>query len=164
MDKVFKYPNFVKFALNIWPPFLCCGIRFTEIAKDFSYARVELKHWKLNLNANRTQYGGSIFSMTDPVYSLLLMASLGKKYHVWDKSADVDFIHPGRETLVAEAFLNSERLNEIRKATESGGKIYPTFTFHVKDKHGQLVAQVNRTLYVRLKAKYRPKTVHKGEL
>ncbi|MCU4676800.1 DUF4442 domain-containing protein [Catenovulum sp. 2E275] len=156
MDKVFKYPRLIRLAMNIWPPFFCCGIRFSQISADYRYAKIELRHWKINLNANRTQYGGSIFSMTDPVYSLLLMANLGSKYHVWDKSAEVDFIHPGRETLIAEAFLEAEKLAEIIQATRNGDKIYPTFTFHIKDAHGQLVAKVNRTLYVRLKAKYRP--------
>ncbi len=156
MDKMFKYPNLLRRAMNLWPPFLFSGIAIRELAPDYSYAKIELKHWKLNLNANRTQYGGSIFSMTDPVYSMLLMANLGNRYHVWDKSADVDFIHPGRGRLIAEAFVEPETLERIRLNTETGDKYFPSFTFHIKDAGGQLVAKINRTLYVRLKAKYRP--------
>ncbi|SMY15011.1 hypothetical protein PAQU9191_00227 [Photobacterium aquimaris] len=66
-------PSLVKLALNLWPPFWGAGIKILFISDDFRYIRLQLKLRWWNKNANRTQYGGSIFSLTDPVYSLMLM-------------------------------------------------------------------------------------------
>ncbi|WP_235188592.1 DUF4442 domain-containing protein [Catenovulum agarivorans] len=141
--------------MNIWPPFRYSGIKITELSADYRRTRVELKYRKLNLNANRTQYGGSIFSMTDPIYSLMLMANLGEKYHVWDKSAYIDFISPGQSTLYTCAELSQQDIDLILDRTQFGEKHLPVFNLQVFDKQHKLVAKVERTLYVRLKAKYR---------
>ncbi|MER2493702.1 DUF4442 domain-containing protein [Catenovulum sediminis] len=152
---MFKYPRLIKMGLNLWPPFLFSGIKISELANDYRYLKVELKHSRLTLNANRTQFGGSIYSMTDPVYSLLLMANLGHKYHVWDKSAEIDYVYPGHTKLIATAHLSQSVLDDILLNTQHGEKYFPKFQFNVVDLEGRLVAKVNRTLYVRLKAAYR---------
>lgn len=64
LAKIYK-PGMVKFALNIWPPFWGAGIRILRISDDFRTVEMRLKLRWWNKNANRTQYGGSIFSLTD---------------------------------------------------------------------------------------------------
>ncbi len=54
-------PKIVKRALNIWPPFWGAGISIENISSDFQEVSVILKDRFWNRNANRTQYGGSIF-------------------------------------------------------------------------------------------------------
>ncbi|MGC9403390.1 DUF4442 domain-containing protein [Vibrio genomosp. F10 str. 9ZC157] len=148
-------PNIVKFALNIWPPFWGAGIKIQSISEDFREVQMKLKLRWWNKNANRTQYGGSIFSLTDPVYSLMLMGILGDKYYVWDKEASINFIKPGLGDLHADFMVSQPQIDEIYESTMNGDKCFPEFVIHVKDKNGEVVAEVQRKLYVRKKPKYR---------
>ncbi|WGW01145.1 DUF4442 domain-containing protein [Vibrio sp. YMD68] len=148
-------PNIVKFALNIWPPFWGAGIKIQSISEDFREVQMKLKLRWWNKNANRTQYGGSIFSLTDPVYSLMLMGILGDKYYVWDKEASINFIKPGLGDLHADFMVSQPQIDEIYESTMNGDKCFPEFVIHVKDTNGDVVAEVQRKLYVRKKPKYR---------
>lgn len=148
-------PAIVKFALNSWPPFWGAGIRIVSISEDFRQVKVRLKLRWWNKNANRSQYGGSMFSLTDPIYALMLMGILGEQYFVWDKEASINFIKPGRGDLFGEFNLPSGQLEEIYNQTQYGEKSFPEFVVHVKDRQGDVVAEVQRKLYVRKKPKYR---------
>ena len=53
--------------LNIWPPFLVNSIRVTHIAQDWTSATVRLRLRFWNQNYVRTQFGGNLFAMTDPI-------------------------------------------------------------------------------------------------
>ncbi|GAA5646478.1 DUF4442 domain-containing protein [Vibrio proteolyticus] len=154
LARIYK-PGLVKFALNVWPPFWGSGIRILSISDDFRQVSMKLKLRWWNKNANRTQYGGSIFSLTDPVYSLMLMGILGEQYYVWDKDASINFIKPGQSDLYAEFNVTEAKLNEILQQTACGEKSFPEFIIHVKDRQGQVVAEVQRRLYVRKKPQYR---------
>ncbi|OBU34708.1 DUF4442 domain-containing protein [Photobacterium kishitanii] len=153
-------PSLVKLALNLWPPFWGAGIKIMVISNDFRYVRLRLKLRWWNKNANRTQYGGSIFSLTDPVYSLMLMGILGKQYFVWDKQAQIEFIRPGNGDLFAEFVISEECITEIITATERGNKYLPQFSVNVINAKNEVVAQVNRTLYVRKKPQYRSEMIY----
>ncbi|MDP2571039.1 DUF4442 domain-containing protein [Vibrio penaeicida] len=154
LSKIYK-PNLVKFALNIWPPFWGAGIRIVSISDDFRQVKMQLKLRWWNKNANRTQYGGSIFSLTDPVYSLMLMGILGEKYFVWDKNASINFIAPGKGHLFADFHVSQPILDSIYQETSNGDKSFPEFLIYVKDKDGNVVSEVQRTLYVRKKPQFR---------
>ncbi|SKA59301.1 DUF4442 domain-containing protein [Enterovibrio nigricans] len=154
MFKFYK-PNVVKFALNSWPPFWGAGIKILSISDDFREVKVKLKLRWWNKNANRTQYGGSIFSMTDPVYALMLMGILRERYFVWDKEADINFIKPGSSDLFADFVISDDALASIRHGTENGDKVFPEFVVNVVDTDGEVVSRVKRVLYVRKKPRYR---------
>ncbi|ELP5730013.1 DUF4442 domain-containing protein [Vibrio vulnificus] len=154
LAKIYK-PGMVKFALNIWPPFWGAGIRILRISDDFRTVEMRLKLRWWNKNANRTQYGGSIFSLTDPVYSLMLMGILGEEYYVWDKEASINFIQPGKTDLYAKFEVTQAVLDEIYAVTRMGEKCFPEFVTHVKDEQGNVVSEVQRKLYVRKKPQYR---------
>ncbi|WP_070962750.1 DUF4442 domain-containing protein [Vibrio sonorensis] len=151
----FYKPSWVKFALNIWPPFWGAGICIESISDDFREVKVKLKLRWWNKNANRTQYGGSIFSLTDPVYALMLMGILGEEYYVWDKQASINFIKPGQTDLYADFIISQDQLDTILRDTATGEKHFPEFMTYVKDEEGNIVSEVQRKLYVRKKPKYR---------
>ena len=90
-------PRLLRWGMNLWPPFRGAGIRVRHIADDWSEARVELRHGLLNRNFIGTPYGGSLFSMTDPFYALMLIHRLGERYLVWDQAASIDFVAPGAD-------------------------------------------------------------------
>ena len=89
--------------------------------------------------------------MTDPVYSMLLMGILGDAYAVWDRGAQITFIKPGKGRVYTDIHLSQGQLNEILSATENGHKHFPRFRINIMDGEGALIAEVERTLYVRKK-------------
>ena len=149
-------PRLIRWGINLWPPFLGAGIRVRHIAPDWSEVRVELRQGLLNRNAVGTHYGGSLFSMTDPFYALMLLHHLGERYLIWDQAASIDFVAPGRGTVRAIFQLTAEVVESIRARAQSGAKVLPEFDVEISDGAGALVARVHKTLYVRLKERYRP--------
>lgn len=149
-------PKVMRRLLNFWPPFWFNGIKVAELADDYRYCRVTLSDRSWRRNINSTQFGGAMFAMTDPIYPLMLMGALGKEYMVWDKRADIDFIKPGRGRLTAEFWLGDALLDDIKAQTAEGQKHFPQFLVLVKDQTGDVVCEVNRTVYIRKKPQHRP--------
>lgn len=141
----------IKWGISLWPPLLGAGVKVEALAKDFSYARIRMKLRWYNRNYVGVHYGGSLYSMTDPFYMLMLSESLGRDYVVWDKSAHIDYIKPGRSTVRAEFRVSQEMLDDIRQKTAGGEKYLPEFEVQIMDESGELVARVMRTLYIRRK-------------
>jgi acyl-coenzyme A thioesterase PaaI-like protein len=148
-------PRVLRFGMNLWPPFLGAGIRVRRIAPDWSEVLVTLRQGLFNRNYVGTHYGGSLFSMTDPFYALMLMHRLGGRYLVWDQAASIEFVAPGRGTVTARFVLAPERVEEIRAQAQSGAKVLPEFDVEIRDGSGALVARVHKVLYVRLKPRFR---------
>ncbi|MBT0961825.1 DUF4442 domain-containing protein [Denitromonas iodatirespirans] len=148
-------PRLFKWGINLWPPFLGAGIRVQHIAPDFSEIVVALKMGLFNRNYVGTHFGGSLFSMTDPFYMLMLMHRLGRGYVVWDRAAKIDFLHPAKGTVTVRFVLDDARLAAVREATADGEKHLPVFTVEVVDADGEVCARVEKTVYVR-KAAPRP--------
>lgn len=147
-----RSPTFVmRMFFNLYPPYLGAGIKVEEISSDYKYLRASLKLRFYNRNYVGTQFGGSIYSMTDPHYMYLLINSLGPEYIVWDKAATIDFLKPGKTHLVAEFRIDDELLNTIREKTQGGDKYVFDLPLMVKDLNGQDIASLSKTLYVRKK-------------
>lgn len=154
MQQLFEFPRVIKSGLNFWPPFRGAGIRIDDLSSDYLRCKVSLKFRWWNKNANRTQFGGSIFSMTDPIYPMMFMGILGNQYVVWDKAAEIEYLAPGKKRLVADFKLSQQQINDIVEATKSGQKIFPQFEIIIKDTKGTEVAKIRRTLYIRKKEQH----------
>jgi len=135
--------------INFYPPLLGAGIRAHTL--DERTIRVEMKLTPFNQNIVGVHFGGSLYAMCDPWFMLILMRVLGKDYIVWDKAASIKFIKPGRGAVSATFHIPQERVNEIILAAANGEKFEPTFTVDVLDKEGQLVARVEKLIYVKRK-------------
>ncbi len=138
-----------RFFLNLYPPFLFSGIRVKKIDADFRFIKVKLNLSWYNRNYVGTQYGGNLFSMTDPFYMIMLMKNLGEDYIVWDKSACIDFVKPGKTEVYAEFKLDCEKIEEIKNEVLLKGKCFPEFIVEVRDKKNEVVAVVKKILYVK---------------
>jgi hypothetical protein len=136
--------------VNIWPPIAGAGIRI-RWAPDMKSVDVEMKLRFWNRNFVGTHYGGSLYSMTDPFYMLMLIKHLGPDYIVWDKAASIRFRRPGKGKVRAEFRLTDEQLNDIREQLKTLPKYEPTFTVEVKDESGQVVTEVQKVLHIRKK-------------
>ena len=137
--------------LRFWPPFLGAGIHVTRVAEDFRTVDVELRMKFFNRNYVGTHYGGSLYSMCDPWFMVMLIEQLGPDYIVWDKAATIRFKKPGKGTVKASFHIPEERVQEIRTQADALGKIEPQFQAVVTDAEGNVVAEVDKLLYVRKK-------------
>ncbi len=135
--------------INVWPPLLGAGIRVSWRSNRAVDVEMKLRSW--NRNYVGTHYGGSLYSMTDPFYMLMLMENLGRDYIVWDKAASIRFRKPGKGKVKAEFRLNDAQLDDIRDKLTSLEKYEPTFLVEVKDESGEVVAEVQKVLHVRRK-------------
>ncbi len=142
---------FLKALLNYWPPFLGTGIWVKKISNDYHYIRVEMKMRFWNKNYVGTHFGGSLYAMVDPFYMLMLLKILGKNYIVWDKSANINFIKPGKGNVYAEFLFSEKQVEEIKTITDKQHKYEPTYKVFIKDSNGSTVAEVDKTLYIRKK-------------
>ena len=135
--------------LRFWPPFLGARVRITGAAKDASSATVEMPLTPLNRNFVGTHFGGSLYTMCDPFFMLMLIERLGPDYVVWDKAARIEFLRPGRGTVRATFQVPDDRVHEIRREADAAGKVLPEFEVTVVAEDGTAVARVHKTLYVR---------------
>ncbi len=143
--------RYMRTLLNVWPPFLGAGIRVTRLQPDWREVDVRLKLHRWNSNYVGTHYGGSLYSMADPFYMLMLIENLGRDYIVWDKAASIRFKQPGRGTVFARFRLSQVQLDEIRAALKLEPKIERTFAIEVKDESGAVVAQIEKLIHIRKK-------------
>jgi hypothetical protein len=137
--------------MSFWPPYLGAGVSVDFIASDFSKINVSMKLKFWNKNYVNTHFGGSLYSMTDPFYMLMLMERLGPGFIVWDKAASIEFLKPGKGKVLAEFNLSDELLSTLKNEVDIKGKIYPVFNVEVKNLDGEVISRVQKTLYIKKK-------------
>lgn len=120
----------------------------TRLDEDFRAIDVELKLHFWNRNWHGTQFGGSLFSMTDPFPALMLIQNLGPEYAVWDKSAAIRYRRPGQGRVRAEFRFEAGQLEATRAELADGGKSEPKFHIEIRDEKKQLIAEVDKVLHV----------------
>lgn len=157
--KLVKHPELFRAAMNLWPPFVGAGISVDDIAPDYRHMRILLKDRIVNRNYVGCHFGGSLFAMTDPFYMLMLIQILGPQYYVWDVGAEISFLKPAYKTVHVDFEVTDDHLHRILKNTENGEKHEEIFVLSIKSAQDEVVAQVRKRLYVRLKPDYRPKAV-----
>jgi hypothetical protein len=141
----------MRLRLNLYAPFLGAGIRVKRLAPGWKEVDVEMKLRWWNANYVGTHYGGSLYSMTDPFFMVMLIENLGQDYIVWDKSATIRFKRPGRGTVTASFSLSDQQIDEIKQALNAEKKIERVFTVEVKDESGTVIAEVEKLLHIRRK-------------
>ena len=127
------------------------GISLTHVSDDFLRFEVELKLRWYNRNLVGIHYGGSLYSMCDPWYMFILTANLGNAYVVLDKSAAIRYLKPGRGTLKCIFSLTPQDIQAIREEIDEVGKKDYSFLCEVINEQGEVVTEVDKTVYVRKK-------------
>ncbi|TGN20485.1 DUF4442 domain-containing protein [Leptospira idonii] len=138
---------------NFYLPYLGAGIRITHIAPDFSRFRTEMKLTFYNRNYVGVHFGGSLYAMCDPFFMLILLERLGKDYIVWDKAGNMEFVKPGTGKVSAEFHITDAEIDRIKEEIEKKKK--GDFTFHadVVGEGGEVIARVEKIVYVRKRGK-----------
>jgi acyl-coenzyme A thioesterase PaaI-like protein len=146
-----------KFLLNRYAPYKGAGIEVDQLDFANYYIRVKMPLTSKNRNVVGTQFGGSLYSMVDPFYMLLLMHHLGNKYIVWDKAASIQFLSPGRSTVYADIRISVQEIETIMSLTADYAPINREYTLNIYDEKGDRIAEIHKTVYIRRK-KSKPKS------
>ena len=144
-------PRRLRFVLNLYPPYLGAGIKVTHIGTDWREVHVAMKLRWYNRNMVGTHFGGSLYAMAEPHPMLMLLQLLGKDYVVWDKSAGIEFVAPGRGTVRSVIKITDQELQAIMANTADGNSYLPEFNLQIVDEEDRIVARLNKTVYVRKK-------------
>ena len=142
----------MRWRFNLFPAWRGTGARVDYIAEDWREVRVRLPlSWRTR-NYVGTIFGGSLYSAVDPVLMIMLIQNLGPGYTVWDKSATIRFLKPGRATLFARFRLDEAELSEIRRLLESSPSVDRVYTVELEDSAGVAHARIEKTIYIRKNA------------
>lgn len=112
---------------------------------------VEMKLRWYNRNVYGTHFGGSLYAMCDPFFVFAAYAYFGDGYILWDKSASIEFKRPGKGTVRALFEISDDRLAEMKAEVDEKGKSVFHFKAEVLDEKKQVVAVVNKEIYIRKK-------------
>jgi acyl-coenzyme A thioesterase PaaI-like protein len=144
-------PHLLKLRLNTYAPYIGAGIKIDHISLDQGLCVVSMGLTTLNKNIVGTQFGGSLYSMVDPFYMLMLMHQLGSNYVVWDKSSNIDFIAPGNSRVTARMKIPSTEVITIQELAKDGEPVFREYKVDIVDDQQKLIATITKTLYIRLR-------------
>lgn len=154
-SRVMSSPTTLRIGMSAWPPFLGAGVVVEHIDPQWRSARVRLRRSPLSANYVGTQFGGSLFSMADPWFMLLVLRRMGGGYVVWDQAGEIEFLSPGRTAITATFEVSDQAIEELRAAAAGGEKVLRWFEADLMDAAGTVVARYRKQVYVRAK---RPRT------
>ena len=143
------HPKVLPYVFRLWPPYWGTGIHIDFISSDFRHIRVSMKLRFYNKNYVGIHFGGSIYSMTDPFYVLMLARIFGSRYKILDQAAKITYLKPGLGTVYADFRLADETLEQIKKQIELGEKYLLTLPVDVTDEAGDVIANIEKTIYIR---------------
>lgn len=138
-------PMVSKFMINRYSPYRGAGIEIDQIDLANYYIRVKMPLTRKNQNIVGTHFGGSLYSMVDPFYMLILMHHLGSKYIVWDKAATINFLAPGRSTVYADIRLDANEINHVKELAENYAPVIRNYVVNIFDESGLRIAEVHKT-------------------
>jgi len=138
--------------MRFYPPLFFQRIWVRKFHKDFKGVEVKISKSLVNSNYNNSIFGGTIFSASDPFYALLfdqVLIRRGFKIRVWLKSAQINYLKPGRTDLYFKIQLTEEDILEAETALKTVGKFVKAFPMEITGTNGEICASVINEVYVR---------------
>ena len=148
----------LKWIMNLYPPLLFQRIWVVGFDKGFRGVNVKVFKSLFNKNYNGSIFGGTIFAATDPFYAILfdqLLQRKGFKVRVWLKSANIQYLKPGRSALFFTVVITDDMLKDAIDALNNSGKFIKAYPMEIKTKDGEICATVMNEVYIR--------NLHRGE-
>jgi len=143
-----------RLTFNLFPAIRGTGVWVGFISEDYREIHIRLPlSWRTR-NYVGTVFGGSIYASTDPFYMLQLMHILGKKYVVWDKSAQIKFKKPIKKTVYAKFLITDEILNEIKENVKNNNTYTIDLPVLLQNKEAIVYAEIIKTIYIADKTYY----------
>lgn len=144
--------NVLKWVLRFYPPLLFQRIWVIRFAKDFRGVRVKVNKSLINNNYNHSIFGGTIFAAADPFYPLLfhqILIHKGYQVRVWLKSAQINYLKPGRTDLFFDINIAEDDIAEIEEVLNTNGKHVKAYPIEMFNKEGELCVSVLSEIYIR---------------
>lgn len=144
--------NMLKWAMRFYPPLFFQRIWVIKFDKGFTGVHVKISKSFLNVNYNRTIFGGTIFSASDPFFALLfdqILQRRGLKCRVWLKSAEIRYLKPGNTNLNFTISLSEEQIREAEIILGTEGKFVKAYPMNIFNSEGVLCATVINEVYIR---------------
>ena len=145
-------PKTLKWLLRFYPPLFFQGIWVVKFGNDFKSVEVKINKSIFNINYNKTLFGGTIFSASDPFYAILfdqILRRKGFKTRVWLKSAHIQYLKPGNTDLRFKITVDDHEIAEAEQLLKTEGKFIKTYPIEMYNKEGILCALVQNEVYVR---------------
>lgn len=147
-----------KWGFNLSPMYRRSTGRIQSVAPDLMDIRIRIPLSWRNRNYVNTIFGGSMFSAVDPIPMVQLINLLGPDYVVWDKSAQIRFKRPAKETLYARFEFKNQELESLKQQLAQKGELELTKTTYLTNKEeSQIYCEVDKVLYVARKEYYKQK-------
>jgi acyl-coenzyme A thioesterase PaaI-like protein len=139
----------LRWRFNRYPAYRQSGARVVRISEDFREIDVRLPLNRTTRNLHGTIYGGAMYAAVDPLHAVIVAAHLGPDYHVWMKSARIDFRRPGRADLYAHARISRHELDEIRSTLAHSSKLDRDFKLNLATQDGEIAAHCTFTVHIK---------------
>jgi len=144
--------NMLKWMMRFYPPLFFQRIWVKKVHKDFKGVDIKINRSLFTSNLGNAIFGGTIFSATDPFYALLFGQIMQRKKYkitVWLKSAEINYLKPGRTDLTYTIFITDQMIADAEIALKTEGKFIRTYPIEVFDKHNELCASALNEVYIR---------------
>lgn len=138
--------------MRFYPPLFLQRIWIKEFEKGFTGVEVKISRSILNLNYNRSIFGGTIFSATDAFHPVLfheLLLKRGIKTKIWVKRSEIEFVKPAYKNLYFKINITEADISRICSTLSEFGKLLQPSTIEICDKDGSLCALVKNEVYIR---------------
>lgn len=144
--------KFFDYIINLYGPFFGAGIKMKNMSKDHRSCDVIMDLTWYNKNYMGTQFGGSLYSMTDPWFMFMMIKNMGPEYIIWDKGATIRFKKPGRGRVKAHFEITQADIDEVKNYLSTNVKMDKIFKVEIRDDDGVLIAEVDKVVYFRKKS------------
>ncbi len=150
--KLFKY------GFNLSPMYKRSTGKIIEVSNDLLNVKAKIPLSWRNKNYVNSIFGGSMFSAVDPIPMVQLINIIGNEYVVWDKSAEIYFKRPAKETLYADFSYSIQELEEIKERIKKENEIEILKTTYLTNKDKSITfCVVKKTIYIANKSYYKNK-------
>ena len=144
--------NELKWMLNLWFPFLLNRIKILSISNDFTEMEVKLNHSFWNRNPNKSVWGGSIASVLDPFFPIMIKQILlreGIRTDFFSKSINIDFIKQVQSNILFNFQITNSQINVAKKSLINTNKYEGWHTVKGIDVTGNLCVNGKVQVYLR---------------
>ncbi|ACR18724.1 YiiD C-terminal domain-containing protein [Corynebacterium kroppenstedtii] len=163
VKRVLRSPRLFAAAMSAYPPLFAAGVRIRDIPDDWSSAHLVLKVNRLNSNAHGAAFGGSLFSMTDAMFGMLVMQRLGRENEAWTRTGTFQYINPGRNNAHATIQVTDAMVEQIKHEITSDGFCNIPYTTVITNDDGSTVGIGQQELHCRLRKSKEAQRSHREQ-
>lgn len=155
--RFFSDATIFKVGFNLSPMYRRSTGRIVNVSKDLLKVRIKIPLSYKNRNYVGTIYGGSLYSATDPVYMVQLINILGDNYVVWDKSSEIKYKRPARDTAFATFEFTGEEIEKIKERVLHEKEFDLVKELNIVNANKEVYCELKKVLYIADKAFFKEK-------